>query len=58
MAKPKKESIADEARYEVDLDSPVKLGRSWARPGQRVEMKGKSVKEHFAHVAAIRPLAD
>lgn len=50
--------IDDDARYEVDLDRPVKIGRSWARPGQAVQMKGRIVKEHAQNVAGIRPLTD
>lgn len=58
---PKKMNIADlddEAPCEVDLARPIQIGRSWARPGQRVVMKGRLVKEHADDVVEFRPLAD
>lgn len=60
-AKPaeKTHDVDDQARFDVDLARPVRVGRTaWARPGQRVEMKGRLVKEHAEHVADIRSIAD
>jgi hypothetical protein len=50
--------LDDEQSYLVDLSAPVKVGRTWARPGQRVEMKGRVIKEHASNVADVRPLTD
>lgn len=50
--------LDDEGRFLVELAAPVQIGRTWARPGQRVEMKGRTIKEHAANVAAVRPLAN
>jgi hypothetical protein len=52
------DDLDDDARFSVDLKGPVKIGRTWARPGQAVEMKGRLVKEHAANVADVRPIAD
>ena len=49
--------LDDEARYEVDLAKPIRVGRAWARPGTHVELKGRLVKEHAENVVAVRPLA-
>ena len=51
-------ALDDETAYEVDLLRPVQIGRSWARPGLEVVMKGKVIKEHAEDVADVRPIAD
>lgn len=50
--------LDDEARFEVTLNRPVRLGRIWARTDRTVEMKGRIVKEHADAVADLRPIAD
>lgn len=52
------ETLNDDDRFAVDLKRPIQIGRTWLRPGQRIEMKGSAVKEHAQHVDAVRPIAD
>lgn len=52
------DKLSDEDRYEVDLKRPIRVGRSWVRPGQRVELKGRVIKDNADDVEAVRPLAD
>lgn len=51
------EKLKNETAYAVDLLRPVKVGRTWLRPGQPAQMLGKRIKEVAGDVAEVRPLA-
>lgn len=51
-------NLDDEAHYKVRLKSPVKRGRIWLRPCDRVTLKGKAVKEIAEHVNDVHPVAN
>ena len=38
--------IDDEKQYAVTLTKPIKVGRTWARPGHDPVLKGKIIKEN------------
>lgn len=48
--------IDPEAQYEVTLRRPLKIGRSWARPGTFVTLKGKVVLEHQESIDGVSPV--
>lgn len=50
--------LEDETQYGVDLSRPIQIGRSWARPGTEVHLKGKVIKENADGVASVRALPD
>ena len=49
--------LDDETQYSVSLLKPIRVGRSWLRPGVDVVMKGKLIKENADVVGAIQPIA-
>ncbi len=49
--------LEDDAQYSVELSRPVQVGRSWARPGIEVLLKGKVIKENADGIASVQPLA-
>jgi len=49
--------LEDEVQYSVELSRPIQVGRSWARPGAEIQMKGKVIKENEDGIASVRPFA-
>lgn len=47
--------LEDEVQYSVELTRPIRIGRSWARPGAENQMKGKVIKENADGIASVRP---
>ena len=52
------DNLDDETQYSVSLLKPVQIGRSWARPGEKIAMKGKVIKEKADVVGTVQPLTD
>ncbi|MCO5059630.1 MAG: hypothetical protein M9905_17470 [Rhizobiaceae bacterium] len=43
--------------YQVKLRRPVRIGRTWLRPGANPVMKGKAVLEHRDDISELSPHA-
>ena len=52
------EDLNDDDQYSVTLHRPIPVGRSWARPGTEVRLKGKVIKEKADDIATVQPVAD
>ena len=48
--------LEDEVQYGVELLRPIQVGRSWARPGTEVHLKGKVIKENADGIASVYAL--
>jgi len=49
--------LEDELQYSVTLLKPIRIGRSWLRPGADVTLKGKVIKEMADDIGSVQPLA-
>lgn len=52
------EDLNDDQQYSVTLKRPIQIGRSWARPGADVTLKGKVIKENADGIDTVQPVAD
>lgn len=50
--------LEDDVQYAVTLNRPIPVGRSWARPGVEVHLKGKVIKENADGVDGVQPIVD
>lgn len=47
--------VDPDAAYKVALTRPIKVGRTWARPGTDVTLKGRIVLEHKDAISELSP---
>lgn len=52
------DDLNDDQQYSVTLTRPIPIGRSWARPGAGVTLKGKVIKENADGIDTVQPIAD
>ncbi|PWE52244.1 hypothetical protein DEM27_31855 [Metarhizobium album] len=50
------DDLDDDARYQVEIAAPFKVGRAWVRPGQKATLTGRIIKDNADGVSAVQPL--
>lgn len=50
------DTVEDGAQYDVRLLRPIKVGRTWLRPGEPVRLKGHVIKTHAEDIEHAAPV--